>query len=755
MMRRRETGFTVVEIIIAVLLVTVVISGITIAIAGTSKLETKRDVRSRMVAASERVYEHIRSDKSWIKSCRRANVSAGPKVCNLTPVIDADLLEDEIFGDTFAFVATASATGVDSDGDERGTADADGNADDFFKINITIAVPPGEAARLGKPLPRKVESIVNGSTNVDSGGLVVAFCSADNQIDERVQISGCETGGAYWTDMPECADDPACMPWSLATLKGIPPAMTSPSRMLGIRPVTGVSFSLQRIADGDAFDGPSTVSSSLAVTSASDSTLGPGIYKFPDLPVGSWKVATPAIYPGGRTDWPTHHVPSTKQATVERNRTARALVMLQDPASSGAFKMTFSRLIYERRFSGAVKTFKQDEIPECEAPSSFFTSAFVVARKTCDSSNGHFIATSELGAKGAQMGENDFYTRYESWGAYQDYVDVFYFAQGRSQDEWPGAADTATFKVQPAPHGRFTVRADSGSGPTYTTPVWSTGTIPEAPNRTAGGSTAYKTVGVSAAISALPAGLHTPVTLQAPSKINNVSTTFSPSGCDGRYLWVRADSSGLSGCSSSHMVGDDGECYTHLSGGPGIPSYAWRTGCEALWWINKYIQKPTRNYLIYKVCGHRQSWVRNAFEIHIGEYNFQAPMVDDNLDPIEYPEFGTPEYTALMDKFRGQYESEMRGFGYQLRPGQYEGIGGANGYWYKRDDYGTSTRIHDSPCQDWTNAPLDCPGLDRWDNCNRSETVTIDRSPGWDVGNGNEDGHKFQTQGPSIKAMSP
>ncbi len=297
------------------------------------------------------------------------------------------------------------------------------------------------------------------------------------------------------------------------------------------------------------------------------------------------------------------------------------------------------------------------------------------------------------------------------------------------------------------------MRTDSPSGPTYTTPLWTTGTIPEAPNRTAGGSTSWKTVGTSASVSELPAGLHTPITLKAPSKINNVSTTYSPASCE--FLWVRADTNGIGPCSSAHMVGDDGECYTHLGGGPGIPSYTWRTGCESLWWINRFIQKPTRNYLLYKVCGHRQSWVMNAFEISIGEYNFQPPMIDDNLQPIEYPAFGTPEYDAVMAKYRAAYEAERRSWGYSLRPGSYEGIGGANGYWYMRKDFGTTTRIHDSPCQDWTNAPLDCPGLDRWDNCNRSETVTITRSPGWNVGDGNVDGHKFQTSGGGISSMSP
>ncbi|MCW2921193.1 MAG: hypothetical protein JWL76_1067 [Thermoleophilia bacterium] len=747
MMRRHESAFTVVEIIIAVLLVTVVISGITIAIAGTTKLETKRDIKSRMVAATERVYEHIRSDKAWVKSCRRATATSPAKTCNLTPIIDSDLLEDDIFGDSFAFVATASATGVDSDGDERSAADIDGNADDFFKIAISISVPAGDATRLGSPPTRKVESIVNGSTTVDNGGLLVAFCSADNQIDERVQISGCETGGAYWTDMPACAGDDACLPWSLPSLKGIPPAMTSPSRMLGIRPVSGVSFSLAHVDDGEPYDGPPVVPSSLAVTSSSDPSLAPGVYKFPDLQAGSWKIVTPSTYPGGRINWETHHVPSTLQATVERNRTARALVMLQDPAAAGTYKMTFSRLIYERSFVGDVHRVRDDKIPECEAPASFYAGAFVVESRTCDEPTGHFVAESKLGHMGERMDESKFFTRYQSWGRYQDYADVYYFSQSRSQDEWPGAADTASFAVQPAPLGRYTVRTDGPSGPTYDVPTWSTGTIPEAPHKPAAG---YKSTGTSAAITGLPAGLHTPVTMQtASSKISNVSTTYSPAGCDPAFMWVRADTSGLGGCTSSHMVGDDGECYTHLNGGVGIPNYNWKDGCGSLWWISHFITKP-KDFLIYKICGHRQSWVLNAQEETWAEYKFEPNWFDWAAEDI--PEYDTPEYNAEIAKQRAAYEAERSGrWGFTLMSGTAHGIGGANGYWYKKDVFGDSSRIHDSPCDDMTSAPLDCPSLNRYDNCNRSEEVTITKSPGWDVGGGNEDGHKFQQKHTGFK----
>ncbi len=749
MNRSREQAFTVVEIIIAVLLVTVVISGVTLALAGGAKLETKRDIKSRMVAATERVYEHIRSDKAWVKGCRRANATAAPKTCNLTPVIDAELLEDDIFGDTFAFTASATATGVDSDGDGLRGADQDGNADDFFSVSITIGIPAADKARLGNPPDRKVSSIVHGSTNVDSGGVVVAFCSADNQIDERVQISGCETGGTYWTEMPACANDPACLPWALGSLQGIPGSLSAPTRMLGIRPVTGVTFSLQRVADGKPFDGPGTVSSGLAMTTAQDSSLGPGVYKFPDLPTGSWRIVTPSIYPGNRVDWPTHHVPSTKQATVERNRTARALVMLQDPAKSGDYSLTFSRLTYERQFTGGVKTFKQDIKPECEAPSSFFTSAFIIGRKVCNPGNGHFIATSELGAKGQQMEEGDFYTKYESWGAYQDSVDVYHFSQSRSSNEWPGAADTGEFEMQPAPYARYTQE----QGGQLVVPKYSSGTIPQAPYRPNAG---WNSVGAKGAITGLPAGLHTPLTLAAKSKINNVSTTYKPAGCDPKYTWVNAASNGFGGCSGAHMVGDDNECYTHMSGGSGIPNYKWKVGCSSLLWINRLIAYPKYN-LIYQICGRRQSWVRNAYEETWLENNWQwFPTAEDTAWAEENGiPWDDPRVDARRDAAEAEHRAFMRAQGYEFRDYQVEYVQSANGHFYKREDFGTTTRMHNDPCEDMRAAPLDCPALDNWGNCNRVHSVKISQSSGWDVGNGNVDGQKFQTSGLSIQSMSP
>ena len=741
MMRTREQAFTVVEVIIAVLLITVVISGVTLALAGSSKLETKRDIQSRMVAATERVYESLRSDKGWVKGCRRGAATAPAKTCH--PKVDPDILEDDIFGDSFKFDVKTTAVGIDSNGDGLAGKDADGNADDFFELRIEISVPAKDAPRLGNPPIRRVTSVVHGSTNIDSGGLTVAFCSADNQIDERVQISGCETGGTYWSEMPACADNPACTPWALDALKGIPTGIYNPSRMLGIRPVTGVSFAIERIPDGEPFDGPATVSSALAVTSKLDPSLGPGVYRFPDLPVGSWRIKTPTVYPGGRIDWPTHHVPSTKQATVERNRTARALVMLQNPAKSGNLNLTFSRLIYERKFVGDKTTVYADKKPDCEGPNEYFVSAFVVASKEC-LGGGHFVATTQLGAKGQQMDENDFFTKYQSWGQYQDSVTVFHFNQYRSQDEWNGAADTAVFETQPAPRGRYTIRTDGPGGPSYSTPKWSTGTIPQAPHRPNAG---WNSTGSKASVTGLPAGLHTPLELAGSSKIKNVSTTYSPGDCSA-YLWVRADNNAIVPCNAIHMVGDDGECYTHLLGGVGIPNYKWDDQCAALKWMGKLIKYPKWN-LIYQMCGHRQSWVLKSFQETWIEANFSGWLNPEGL------EYGTAEYDAAMEAYKQERINFMAAEGYTYYAGTTKYVNSSSGYFYKMENYPPSTKWHHDPCDDMRSDPLDCPQIDRWDNCNKVKTFTIQKSPGWDVGGGNQDGPRKSTKGTGINSMSP
>lgn len=743
--RRLEAAFTVVEIIVAILLITVVIGGVTMALASGSRLESKRDLSSRMVAASERVYEHLRSNKSWTEGCRRARPTAPPKSCTVTSSIDTALLKDDVFGPSFAFRASASAVGVDNDGDGLGAQDQDGTVDDFFRITITIEVPRADAARLGATKPRVVQSLINGSAGSDSGTLIVAICSADNQIDERIQISGCQTGSTYWTEMPTCAEDPGCAPWSNGSLIG-KMSFGIPSRLVGITPISGVSFSLTRVPDGTNPSGPTRISSSMAIAAA------PGEYRFPDIPSGTWAVNTPTSYPGGRIDWPTHHIPSTKRATVEAKKTARALVMLQRPARSQPFRMTFSRYIYERQLTGRVSgKIPGPRTPECEAPASFTRGAYILMEVECDEASGHMTVTETPGGQAILQGVGDFGSIYQSWGAYQNYVTVWYVSQSRSQDEWAGASDSATFVSAPTPSGRFTVRTPRANGADYQIPAVRI-TVPEAPNRPAAG---YRTTGAKAQIAGLPAGLNEPITMESKSTIKNRGEAYQPAGCERNYVWVKSGSGSLGTCRSVHMTGDDGECYTHLSGGSiGVGSYKWNSGCGTVQWppVGGTIPQP-KNYLITRICAGRTSWVSNATKQDFNEYKFEPTQVPGG-EPL--PEYGTPEWDTAVAAQRAKYEQHYTSNGF-TKVNATAVVGRSTmkaPHWYKFTSLGTTQRDFPQPCRDLSKAPLDCPTLTRWDNCTTLYRLTIPATPGWKTGGPAADGNRFRQSGASLSGMS-
>jgi hypothetical protein len=729
-----------------------VVSGLALAMGGGAQLQTNRNVKVRMSAAGERVYENVRSDKDWIPACRRKAATDGPvggkPGCNVERFVDTSLLKDDILSaNGGSFELTARAAGIDNPGDGSGRADTDGVVDDFFRITITIAVPSGDGPRLGNPKPQTFQSIVNGSASAKTGALVVAFCSADNQVDERVQISGCGSStGTAWSEMPGCSTDAVgsagCDPWALSVLDR--KSLSRPSRHLGLVPVDVAGYSLRKT---------NSPNRGMVVTASAGSIVeSPGVRRFADLPEGTWKIVTPSSYPGGRVNWPTHNIPSTLQATVERQQTAKALVMLQKTASSRPFVMHFSRLVRERTLTGV----KAQEVrakaitKECESPAQTIANAFVMTYITCNKASGHMIVLKAPGHQSNNQGDGGWATKYQSWGSYQDFVKIDYVSESRKLDPpWTGAADTGEFASTPAPKGRFTIRTKNADGTAkYTVPVRSV-VVPAAPHRPSAG---YLTVGKTASFGGLPAGLNEPLTLQHDSKINNVSTTFTPAGCEQRFMWVRTDGS-YATCTGANMIGDNDECYTHLHASSiGVGYYNWRYGCGAVLWppISGLIPSP-KGYLITRICHGRQSWVRNAEEWRYEDYD-TTDVIHADANGV-WPTEGSTEWNKQL----AEWAQFMNSNGYYLTPGSVtvsSWTSAGTQYWKWHKSYGTTTRIWNTGCEDLRKRPLDCPTLRRWDNCSTVYELQIPKTPGWDGGSGFEDGSKFHEHGGGIDSMS-
>jgi type II secretory pathway pseudopilin PulG len=718
-----DSGFTIVEIVIAMLLLTVVVSGVTLALASGSKLEQSRDLNSRMTAASERVYEHLRSNKDWIRDCRRASATAEPKTCHPFEQLSDDerrkLASDDILD--VRFTITTSAVGIDNSGDLLAGADRDGNVDDFFQLTLKIEVPPGDVARLGNHRAMVVTSIINGSTNSESGALVLTFCGADNQVDERIQIASCPNSPT-WFEMPDCAGTPNCAPRS--QLPSTPPGSTmTPSRFVAMLPLDPPKPSIRLVKrggedSGRTYDGTASV------------RVRAGVYRFADLPTGTYEVQSYTL--AGWVDWSTHHIPSSKAATVERQRTAQALIALRRPGASDDFKMKFDRTVVERFIGARDKTFETPWIPECEEPSSVNRTAFGTRTATCSAP--HLVVTWKGGGSmtATMEGLNNMATRYDSDGHYKEIVTVKYITRVDKKDYvWNGAAESSTFSTQPEPAGRYTERTRNGAGATYSIPAdrWKQ-RITEAPHYPSPSSNTTANGIGTGSIDDIPVGLGDGMKARTSSKIGNVFQRYYPASCDRNMMWARPDGS-FGSCSSLHFRGNDGECYQTLGRNWTGYSYYRHDGCNGIYWPPVgMVTRP--GYLIVQVCTRRLSRVSN--------------IVEQSVDGFENISGG---YS------REDWIDYQRSVGRQVyESGSHMGVSGLRTY--RRETSGTQTREVWNRCQSspTPQAPIVCAALNDWTNCSSSLTVTIPRTPGWGTSSNVEDGHRPNNSGASMTALS-
>ncbi len=721
-----EDAFTIVEVIIAVLLLGAIASGVALAFASGSRLEQARDLDSRMTAASERIYEHLRANKDWIKGCRRAGPTSPPKTCRPFEGLSAGeqkkLATDDILQTRFQI--TTRAVGVDNSGDGLDRLDSDGNPDDFFQVSISIQVPTADQARIGKHRSLVVSSVINGSSNSESGALVVTFCGAANQVDERIQIASCPNNPT-WYEMPDCAGTPNCKPRAL--LASRPPASyLTPSRFVAMQPLDPPKASIRLVKRGGEDDGR-VYDGSAAVRTAA------GVYRFSDLPTGTYEVRSYAL--PGWVDWSTHHIPSTKAATVERQRTAQALVALRRPGSSGTFRMKFDRQIDEQYLGPLEKTFETPWIPECEEPSSAISSAFGTRKAVC--SRPHLRVTWVGGgsATACMEGLCNYASQYDSDGHFKEIVTVRYIGQvGTNSFIWNGAAEPATFSTQPEPAGRYTERSRGSGGASYTIPTsrW-TQSIKEAPHYPkAGFNTTANGVG-SGAISRIPLGLNDGMEQRTASRIGNVFQRYYPKGCDKRFLWIRPNGS-FGTCSSLHFRGDDGECYQTMRGNWTGYNYYRHDGCNGIYWPPVgMVTKP--GYLIVQVCTRRISRVSNVVEQRV-----------DGYDPGSYATYE-------------DWAASMRGYGYSIYETGSHTVAGrtvSGRRAYKREATGTQEREVWNKCQSSPTpaSPILCAALDDWTDCSRTFRVEIPRTPGWGTSSSIEDGHRPNRSGDSMTALS-
>lgn len=195
---RSDHGFTVVEVIIAVLLLAAVMSAITMAATGGVRLQGAAKAQAAMTNAGKRVLEELRTDREWMErsDCRRSG-------CVLDAFVERDLLHDRSVDGAFV-LEFARATPIDSAADGSGDADRDGIVPDFYRIEVRLAGSSDVMSRFGRMNPRTMIVTIDQRGDIQKGALTIEFCEVLNQADDRMQVQGCPISPAAGIRMNGC-----------------------------------------------------------------------------------------------------------------------------------------------------------------------------------------------------------------------------------------------------------------------------------------------------------------------------------------------------------------------------------------------------------------------------------------------------------------------------------------------------------------------------------------------------------------------
>lgn len=331
---RRESGFTIVEVLVAVFVLLAVASAIAMATVGGNKLRGTARLQVSMTGAGNKIQEDIATDRSWMRSCTTT--------CNVAGIIDAGSrsLEDV---DGTVTVLTATARALDSEVDGLEPNDADGLVPDYYRLRIVIQPAADVAARYGTTPARAERTIV---TTIDRrgdialGSIAIEVCRVMNQSDERMSIQGCERSGISSIREADCAPTATACRSVFSWVAAQAPSTTerSPFVVMSRVPASSLNIRLRSATGWSAGMSAARVGSD-------------GRLLFDDVPAGEVFIdGIPSTYGGGER-WMTKEQPAFlgspaaagSAVMVEPGVRSRALALFRPTKTNGV------SLYFERR----------------------------------------------------------------------------------------------------------------------------------------------------------------------------------------------------------------------------------------------------------------------------------------------------------------------------------------------------------------------------------------------------------------------
>lgn len=290
-----DSGFTLVEVLVAMVIITVVALSATMAVGSGSRNTNRVKIVDRQHSIVDSVLSRATTNTAWIS---QYNCGVGHCTAAEDAYVKANSLLVKEPDGTIQHDVDFIVEGVDFPDD--GASVGDGEVD-VFRITVRdqVTAPPA----IGTFRPVVVSGSIDMSVRANLGKLVLRSCEATPQIDQRLAVGMCTKGASetYPLRPPtKCPGGPAweCGPWASA------PAMY---KRTTVRPLANVKFTLEGPLPHNEGD------------TRSATTDGQGVWSAADLEPGQYKLTTSGM--ANKTWWQSHSVPSGGFVTVTAGET--------------------------------------------------------------------------------------------------------------------------------------------------------------------------------------------------------------------------------------------------------------------------------------------------------------------------------------------------------------------------------------------------------------------------------------------------
>lgn len=356
--QRDERAFSVVEVVIAALLIAVVIAGATAMFGGTQRSTSTTKVRDRQTTLANQVVTKLQADPSWATWCR---TTSDPFDCNLQPWMASKGYNSlgnitDASGSTLTFAIAVHARGTDLPADGLGSADKDGVRPDVYRLSVSIAPHSSLTSKFPGIKPYALQAEFNPSNRIETGRVTVDACYMTNQVDERIPIADCygqtsitrqlpppgldtsSTGSIATSCRPPTgavgSDNRDCVAYKCAdsTIATTPALAAGCSSYPGWKPPTSLAVFFTTVVMEPAKGSITLRDVKPPYTRYGPVALNRGRADFKNLPIGEFDVV-PSITGSNRL-WRSKSVPSTQRVTVEAGINSRAVLVFRPKATS-------------------------------------------------------------------------------------------------------------------------------------------------------------------------------------------------------------------------------------------------------------------------------------------------------------------------------------------------------------------------------------------------------------------------------------